>query len=238
MVPIMSGFACLRSLLGAVLLAAFAVAQPALASTVSFPLTMCDISGGCTPGSYGTVTVTSIGTQGDEVSVTLSLNNSSDVFAFGGSGQPLMFELSTPGAFSVSGVSDPRAPSDTFVFNSSTTGMHDDGTGTWNYWISCTSGCGSGTSSAVPAALTFDVTGTLTNPITPQSFIRNGNSLYFGTDIGAPNGTGYNTGDVGAPSAVPLPPSLPLLAGALAVLLMISRRAPGARLPIRSALTA
>ena len=204
--------------------AGLAAAPSASASSLSFPLTFCDITGGCvTSPPYGTVTVTSLTT--DEVSVTLSMN-SGDFFAVGGAGQPLMFDLSTAGSYTVGTISDPEDSALGFTFNSDYSNpMHDDGSGYWTNWVSCTSGCSGGTSAKLLAGLTFDITGTTSNPITPASFIANATPLYFGTDVGIPNGTNSpNTGDVGAPTVVPLPPSLTLLGSALAALGLLWRR--------------
>jgi hypothetical protein len=133
-----------------------------------------------------------------------------------------MFDLSTPGSYTVGTVTDPQDSSVTFSFNSNTSSpMHDDGTGYWTDWISCKTGCGSGTNNAIPAALTFDITGTASDPITPASFIANGTPLFFGTDVGI---SGYGTGDVAAPAVVPVPPSMPLLGSALVILGLILRR--------------
>jgi hypothetical protein len=59
--------------------------------------------------------------------------------------------------------------------------------------------------------------------------VANGNGLFFASDIGIPSGGRYTTGDVGALTPVPLPPSLTLLAGALGLLALTLRRAPRPR---------
>jgi hypothetical protein len=202
-----------------------------VAQANNYPMTTCDLSTGCIAGTtYGNVTLTSLGTN--EVQVQLTLNNQGngqDVFALGGAGQPLMFELAS-GTYALApgtSITDPLLPSGTSYAFRLTTGssMMDDGTGTWNSWISCPkNSCGNGTTKAIPAALTFDLVGTGSTTISLSSFILNtpapGNAaLIFGTDIGIPTGTvppiGYNTGDVGAPTVVPLPPSAALLGSGL-----------------------
>jgi hypothetical protein len=75
--------------------------------------------------------------------------------------------------------------------------------------------------------LNFDVT--VAGGITPSSFIQNGDSLFFATDIGVGYPSCTATGDVAAPTATvvaatPEPTSLALLGGALAGFGMMSRR--------------
>ncbi len=59
-----------------------------------------------------------------------------------------------------------------------------DGSGSWNYSIQCTNStfCGTGTSNMVPGPINFDLT--LASGISPASFVQNGKSLYFASDIG------------------------------------------------------
>jgi hypothetical protein len=104
--------------------------------------------------------------------------------------------------------------------DTSTPPIHADGTGNWQYGILCTTGCGNGTSPPQNSGpLNFDVT--VAGGITPSSFIQNGNNLFFASDVGTGcNGTACtSTGDVGAPTAVPVP--APAIGHGLLVLLAI-----------------
>lgn len=167
----------------------------------------------------------------NEVSVTLTLAKG-EVFAFGGAGEPLLFNLTNDPTLSPSSVSTPTSnlsTPETFAFNDSPMHMAD-GTGTWDYYISCTS-CGGGTSMSstgtggAPVSLSFDVT---LSGLTPQSFLATSSKGFtFATDVGIPNGSGgFMTGDVAGTTPVPLPPSVVLLGSALvAGLLLTGRRA-------------
>jgi hypothetical protein len=204
--------------------ALFAV-PPGHASVLTYDLTTCQISGGCGSSSeFGTVTVSSLSSS--EVSVSLTLA-SGEVFAFGGAGQPLLFNVVNDPAVSISNLTSNL--SETFAFNNSPMFMAD-GTGKWDYYMSCTS-CGSGTSMSTtgpggaPVSLSFDVT--LASGITPASFVESSKGFTFATDVGIPNGSGqFITGDVGAINPVPLPPSLWLLGSALAALGLMLRPGP------------
>jgi hypothetical protein len=207
--------------LAAAAVAAVAMAGAPCAHASSYPLTTCDLSTGCGAAgtTYGSVAVTNI-TGGVQVTLTLTAG---DVFNFGGAGQPLMFELS--GAGTITNISDPLDANVSFAAKSGT--MMDDGTGTWTNWIQCKSGCGNGTNNAIPAALTFDVMGSgfsfaLNTPAGSNA------PMYFGTDIGIPTSPGaktYYTGDVGATTVVPLPPSAALFGSALLLVgLLLAQR--------------
>jgi len=199
-------------LLGALTLAGAPRAQ---ASSLTYDYTDCFINSGSgclTAPPWGTVTVSSVSST--EVSVTLTLATG-EVFAFGGAGLPLLFDISGNPSVTVSGL-----PSG-FTFTHHPMTMAD-GAGKWDYFINCTT-CGSGTSGMVSGPITFYVT--LAGGITPASFIANNKGLFFASDIGIPVGGGnYNTGDVGALTAVPLPSSLVLIGGVLALLALAFRR--------------
>jgi hypothetical protein len=178
-------------------------APVASATTLSYSLTLDDCSGGCGSAPFGTVTVTSISST--EVSVDLTLA-AGEVFATGGAGDALLFDISGDPSITITGLTSGFTATSTASGKST----HADGTGTWEYWIDCTS-CGSGTSPPTNSGpLDFDVT--VAGGITPASFIQNGDSLYFATDIGSgcsgsPLGSCGNTGDVAAPSITPLSPT-------------------------------
>lgn len=196
----------------------------ARADVLTFDLTTCQVNGGCGSSTlYGTVTVSSISST--EVSVDLTLA-SGDVFAFGGAGQPLLFNVLNDPSISVTNLTSNL--SNTFAFNNKSMTMAD-GTGKWDYFISCSS-CGSGTSmsttgpSGSPVSLSFDVS--LAGGITPESFSQSTKGFTFATDVGIPNGSGgFMTGDVATTTPVPLPPSVVLLGSALLGLALMQRRA-------------
>ncbi len=204
----MRSWVSFKSLWIAALLGIALVQVPlASASTLSYNLTTCFFS--CGTGPYGTVAVSSLSST--EVSVNLTLA-SGEVFATSGSGKTLLFDLQGNPSISVTNLTSGFAATSTASGQS----LHADGTGTWQYWISCTL-CGNGTSPPRDSGpVNFDVT--VASGITPASFIENGYPLYFASDIGVPNGSGYNTGDVGATSPVPLPATAWLLGSGLMVL--------------------
>jgi len=210
------------------LLAGILLAVPhARADVLTYPLTTCQISKGCgSSTSFGTVTVSSL--NSNEVSVTLTLAPN-EVFAFGGAGQPLLFNVANDPSISISNLTSNLT--NTFAFNNAPMTMAD-GTGKWDYFISCSS-CGTGTSlsttgpGGASVSVSFDVT--LTG-ITPESFTQSTKGFTFASDIGIPNGSGgFMTGDVGATTPVPLPPAVVLLGSALlAALVFMRRRGPTA----------
>jgi hypothetical protein len=209
------------------LLAGVLLAAPhARADVLTYPLTTCQISKGCgSSTSFGTVTVSSL--SSNEVSVTLTLG-SNDVFAFGGAGQPLLFNVANDPAISVSNLTSNLT--NTFAFYNAPMTMAD-GTGKWDYFISCSS-CGTGTSMSTtgpggaPVSLSFDV---MLTGITPESFTQSTKGFTFASDIGIPNGSGgFMTGDVGATTPLPLPPSIILLGSAVLAGAALMRRHPPA----------
>jgi hypothetical protein len=167
----------------------------------------CSISNisGAAAATVPTLTVSQVATN--EVSVTLTLP-SGDVFATGGAGNSLNFDLS--GNPNLTG--DISNLSTGFSATSLISGqsIHSDGSGDWQYAFDCSS-CGNGTSPPTSSGpLSFDIT--LTG-ITPASFIANASGNLFATDIGVPNGNGgFDTG-VFAGTAItttPLPGALVL----------------------------
>jgi hypothetical protein len=208
--------------LGVALLAG-ALGAPVARADYVYNLTQCFATGCPAQASYGTVTVSSIAGSTTEVQVDVELA-AGEVFAFGGAGKPLLFDLSgTPGA-----TSSPL-PSG-FTFNNAPMTMAD-GTGKWDYYVDCP-GCTGTSNTSIGGSLIFDVI--VASGISPDSFIQNKKNLYFATDIGIPSGGGnYVTGDVGASSrtVVPLPDPALLLASALGLLglLLTRRRFPLAR---------
>ena len=213
----------LFSLCGVALLGVIGVAaaSSATASTLTYSLTDCFIGGGCpTSEPWGTVTVTSLSSTEVSVSLMLAPNEVFNIAGGNGAGKPLLFDISGDPTVVVSGL----APQFSLVQGMMTMA---DGSGSWDYSIQCTSSsvCGTGTSKMVAGPINFDLT--LASGISPASFVKNAKSLFFASDIGIPTGGGnYATGDVGAPTAtpVPLPPALVLLSSALLGGLSLARR--------------
>lgn len=193
------------------------IATPANATVLTYSLTSDFCTGTCGTAPFGTVTVSSISST--EVSVNLTLK-AGEVFAQGGAGKSLLFDLAGNPSISVSNLTS------MFTATSTASGktIHADGSGSWEYSIDCT-GCGSGTSPPTSSGpLNFDIT--VAGGINPSSFIQNGNLLFFATDIGGTNG---KTGDVGASLAtttrsVPEPGALALVGGALVLFGLMRRR--------------
>jgi hypothetical protein len=188
------------------------IALPAAADSVTYTTSLQtgNMCTGC--GPFGTVAVSTVSGQPDEISVTLTLN-SGEVFANNGAGAALLFDIAGNPTLSLVSV----MPSG-YSFHQATT--HADGSGTWNTYIACDI-CGSGTS---PPTQSGPIMFTLasTAALTPSSFVTNGTYL-FASDLGVPNGTGgYFTGDVvttGPLTPVPLPAAVWLLiSGALGLI--------------------
>ena len=207
------------------------VATPASAAVLTFSLTSDFCTGGCGTPPFGTVTVTSLSSTEVQVQETLA---SGVIFATSGAGKSLLFDLSGSPTISVTGLTTGFT-----LLSTSAGSIHADGSGTWEYAVDCTSSsvCGSGTSAPRFAGpLTFDIT--VAGGITPSSFVQNGNSLFFASDIGSgctANGCG-NTGDVGAPSVstgVPEPSTWAMMIIGFAGLAFAGyRRAKGAAIAV------
>jgi hypothetical protein len=188
---------------GLVALGVLLVNVPAKASTLTFDLTKSFQSGntctGC--GPFGTVTVSSV--TADEVQITLT-PAPGGVYAFGGAGHSMLFDLS--GNPTITDFQVVTAPTNStagdFSFSQAPPVIMADGTGSWNDAVTC--GSCTGTSMNIHGTLTVDLTAA--TAIAPSSFMKNANGLYFGSDLGVPNGSGgLFTGDVAATSVAPVP---------------------------------
>ena len=208
-------------------LAVFAIggAPTAGAGTLDYSLTTCFAGNGSgcpTSAPWGTVEVSSVSST--EISITVDLA-SGDVFSFGGAGKPLAFDLSLSGSQTVTAT---LPSSGGWSFNQVPMTMLD-GSGTWNdYFDYCPTNttCGKGgTKGNISGPVTFYLT-VSSGTITPQSFALNNKNNFFVSDIGMPNGSGFSTGDVAAPTAtpVPLPAAAWLLLNGLAGLGFIARK--------------
>ncbi|HEV2098792.1 MAG TPA: PEP-CTERM sorting domain-containing protein [Stellaceae bacterium] len=191
----------------AMVVAAIGFTRPASADVITYSLTTDDCSGGCGTAPFGTVTVSSISSTEVSVSVTLAAG---EVFAVSGAGHALVFDLTGNPTISISGLTSGFGATSTASGHT----IHADGTGDWQYSVDCTS-CGGGTSPPTNAGpLNFDIT--VASGITPESFIQNGDGLFFSVDIGSgctgsPLGNCTSTGDVAATTGIPSngPPSVP-----------------------------
>jgi hypothetical protein len=200
----------LKQRIGTILVAliALAGAQTASASSIAFLLTDgSHCSGGCAPGPFGTVTVSTV--NATTVDVLAVLNAGNKFVLTGGGHEALTWDILGDPAMSVGSLSSG------FVLgpaNDSVPGM-----GTFYYSIDCP-GCGPGASHAKPGPLEFTVT--VAGGLTPEMFIPNSKGFTFTADIIAGNG---NTGSVGSlggtpvttTAVVPEPASLVLLGSGL-----------------------
>lgn len=202
-----------------------------------------------TTGSYGTVLLTQ---EGSNVLVSVSL--ATDVgFVDTSAGDSLMWDLSSSVSsinitdlstgFSVQGGS--LISSGTWTVSSVTNEFHGDGSGYWNFAVTCadtdgaadtdgngsTVACGQGGSSTAPGPLSFTI-----DNIGLSDFIINSDHNYFASDVciqvdsnGSCASGSNNTGVIsGRPSSsVPEPGALALFAaglGALGFALSYKRR--------------
>ena len=205
-------------LMVALLAAAAWPATSAKATTLTFYL---DQTGTGPTGTAGTVTLED-GLTPDTVDVTVTLNADYG-FVKTGAGDALAFNLASDPVIAITDI--------TSGFAIGPINENESPFGTFNYSVSCTSGCGNGGSSPNPGPLSFDV---VLSGITVNSFVANGGGYYFASDVIGPGPDGTRpTGNVGAlgpgtpgtpGSPVPEPTSLVLLGSGLAFVARRLRR--------------
>jgi hypothetical protein len=173
---------------------------------------------GC--GPFGTISVSSVSGQPDELSVTLTLAPG-EVFASTGAGAALLFDINGNPSLTVNTL----LPAG-YTFNQPSSPIMADGSGKWNAEIVCGI-CGNGTSppqSSGPISFILISSG----PLTPSSFVTNNNGNLFASDIGVPKTSGgFFTGDVvtGGPlTPVPLPAAAWLMISGLGGFCALARK--------------
>jgi hypothetical protein len=215
-----SAFLKLLTVVAALGAAAVFHTVPAMADTVTYTTSLQsgNMCTGC--GPFGTISVSSVSGQPDELSVTLTLA-AGEVFASSGAGAALLFDINGNPSLSV----ETLLPTG-FTFSQPSSPIMADGSGKWNTEIVCAI-CGNGTSppqSSGPISFILVSSG----PLTPLSFVTNNNGNLFASDIGVPKASGgFFTGDVvtsGPLTPVPLPATAWLMISGLSGLGALIRK--------------
>ena len=207
------------ALLGAITICGLGLLQAAPAQADTFELTSCHLTGGCgTATSFGTVTLTQVGTSVD-FDVALSAGN---VFVQTGAGDDQLFKFN--GAASVGDITNPvtvPANAVTGGLVGTTGSFNGDGTGSFSFGVACAiaSNCNGGSGTDF-SELTFTVTNATIAALTLAN--DKGNLFVADVLIGAIGKTGPI--DVSALTAVPLPPAAMLFGSALVGLGLLGRR--------------
>ena len=189
----------------ALVTATMLIATRANATSVTFHLDQ----GATGPlGNAGTVTIDDTLSGPNTVNVLVTLNPGYD-FVKTGAGDALAFNLLGDPAIGIGSI--------TSGFAIGPAPVNESPFGTFNYSVSCTTGCGNGGSNPNPGPLSFDV---LLTGITLNQFVGNAKGYYFASDLIGPGPEGrLRTGNVGALGSqnttqidpVPEPASLTLL---------------------------
>jgi len=188
--------------------AATFVAVPSAYAT-NFSLTVNGCSSGCGSGPFGNISVVQGGNINTViVTETLAAGN---IYVKTGAGSALGYLLDKATTVSGLGLNFTAGNSNGF----STFGTF----ATTILCSACLQGASGSTHISGPLSFSlFNATG-----LTPANFIRNSNNFFFASDIGVPNGQGFDTGTVGTSvgtvtlTATPEPGTLAMLAGALGI---------------------
>jgi hypothetical protein len=165
------------------------------------------VTAGTLPGGtvYGTVTLTQ---NGSNVDVKLQLASGDLLISTGaGGGNTVLFDVNLS-PITVTGITSGYTLDSTTSANNT---IHADGSGNWDYGITC-GGCGPGGSSPLGSTLNFTVDNVLIS-----NFVTNPSGFLFAADVcvtqnqmGCPGGTGVVVNSVPT-TPTPEPSSLALL---------------------------
>jgi hypothetical protein len=170
-------------------------ASPAKASMATYTTSLQTGSMCNSCGPFGTVTVSAVSGNPNEVAVNLTLTPG-EVFAITGAGSALLFDIAGNPTLSVTGLNTG------FSFHQASNMA--DGSGTWNSYISCDV-CGKGTSPPENSGPINFFLSVASGGLSPTSFVKNANNYIFASDIGIPSTSGFTTGDVVTSTFAPVP---------------------------------
>ncbi len=190
-----------------------ATTSQAYATSITFYL---DQNGTGSVPSAGTIALNDglTGEGPDTIDVLVTLNPGFE-FAKTGSGDALAFNLAGDPAVSIVDITDGIAIGPT--------NANEPPFGSFNYAVSCTSGCGNGGSNPTPGPLTFDV---VLSGITLDMFVGNSQGYYFTADLTGRNLAALGQANIseGGLAAIPEPMSLSLVGAGLIGTVLRQRR--------------
>jgi VPDSG-CTERM motif len=199
----------------------------ASANTVTYQLTSDHCTGTCGPAGTVFGTITLVDVSSGVVQVTLQLNNGSQLIDTGGSGglgAAFGFNLTGTPTIAVSNISNPNVTLESTT--ASTTGIHIDGFGLFEYGLQCLSCNGGSTPLGSTLSFTVSASGLSTASFNQLSTIPPGSQpAFFAVDI--LSGINGKTGPVDASQAPTVPDggmTLMLLGGALLGLETLRRK--------------